>query len=43
VIPADEMQTKTAGEYVGDVVASDDMHVRKIIEMTLTIVEGITR
>jgi hypothetical protein len=42
-IPIDEMQTKMAGAYVADVVASDGTWTRKVIEMTLTIVEGITR
>lgn len=42
-VPLDEMQTKMAGSYVADMIARDAEHERKIIEMSLTIVEGITR
>lgn len=42
-VSAEDMQKRQAGSYVADVIARAGNHVRKIIQMDLTIVEGITR
>lgn len=42
-VSIDDMKLQTAGTYVADVVASDDTYARKVIEMDLSIVEGVTR
>jgi hypothetical protein len=42
-IPVTEMKLKQPGNYVGDIVANDDLHSRVAIQFTLQIVEGITR
>ena len=42
-VPVATMQYLEAGDYVADMVASDAAFSRKIIDMSLTIVEGITR
>lgn len=42
-ITRDEMKTRMAGEYVGDVVAKADGFVRRCLEINLTIVEGVTK
>jgi hypothetical protein len=42
-IPIEEMKTRISGDYVADVIAVDDVYTRKIIQMELTILEGITR
>jgi hypothetical protein len=42
-VPITEMQTKLPGAYVADIVASDDDWSRKVFQIDLTIVEGITR
>jgi hypothetical protein len=42
-IPDDTMKLKKAGMYVGDVVASDEIHTRVAIQIDLTIVEGLTK
>lgn len=42
-VSVDDMKQQIAGDYVADVVASDGTYTRKVIEMGLTFVEGITR
>lgn len=42
-VPVGDMKTKSAGNYVADVVATADGYTRKIIDMTLSIVEGVTK
>jgi hypothetical protein len=42
-ITADIMKMQIAGDYVGDIVGRDELYARKIIELTLTIVQGITK
>lgn len=42
-VPIDAMKPQLPGSYVADVVATDGSYTRKVIEMDLTIVEGITR
>jgi len=42
-IPVGEMATRQAGEYVGDIRASDDLNTHVCAEFTMTIVQGITR
>jgi hypothetical protein len=38
-----EMLTKRPGEYVGDIVASDDTYTRRTVTIDLTLIQGITR
>jgi hypothetical protein len=40
---AEVMQYKTPGEYVGDIVAIDGSFTRRVMNIDLTIVEGVTR
>lgn len=42
-IDNDTMLTKRAGEYVGDIVASDELFTRRTVTIDLTIVEGVTK
>jgi hypothetical protein len=43
-VPLDEvMQYKEAGNYVGDIIAMDGNFTRTIVQINLTIFEGITR
>jgi hypothetical protein len=42
-IPYETMKAKFAGIYVGDVVASADNIDRVVIQMTLEIIEGVTK
>jgi hypothetical protein len=43
-VPLDEvMQYKEAGSYVGDIVAMDGNFVRTVVQINLTIFEGISR
>jgi len=42
-VPIADMQNKIAGDYVADIVGRDGTYTRKFIEMSLTIVEGVTR
>ena len=42
-IPYSDMVDKVAGDYVADVVGTDDTFSRVVIQMNLTIVKGITR
>src|SRR5215471_13748847 len=42
-VPLAEMKTKLPGNYVADVVARNGIYNRRIIEMDLQIVQGITR
>src|SRR5262245_20265462 len=42
-IPDDTMKLKKAGQYVGDIVAADEIHVRVAVQIDLTIVEGLTK
>jgi len=43
-IAEEEMKTKAAGNYVGDIVATGDGYARTVIQITqLTIVEGVTK
>ena len=37
------MRTKDAGNYVGDIIASDTDFVRRCITFDLTVIEGITK
>lgn len=42
-IPTSEMKTQEPGPYVADIVGSDIANRRVIAQITLTIIEGITR
>lgn len=42
-VPLDQMAVKQPGSYVGDIVGSDETNSRVCIQISLTIVEGITR
>jgi hypothetical protein len=43
-VPLEEvMQYKAPGQYVGDIVAMDSDFTRRVINIDLTIVEGVTR
>ena len=42
-IPVDVIEVISPGDYVGDIVANDDVNTRRCAEFTITIVEGITR
>jgi hypothetical protein len=42
-IKSEKMKTRLAGEYVGDIIGRDDRYARKVIELGLTIVEGVTK
>ena len=42
-VPLDQMQIKQPGAYVGDIVASDEINSRVCTQISLSIVEGITR
>lgn len=42
-IPVEFMQDKTAGGYVADVVAKDEVFSRKCMVITINLVEGVTR
>jgi hypothetical protein len=42
-IKSSVMKPIVAGSYVGDIVGRDELYARKIIEMSLTIVEGVTK
>lgn len=42
-IPHEIMKVMTDGDYVGDVVGTDEFVTRRVISITLTIDEGITR
>jgi hypothetical protein len=41
-IPAGIMALKAPGDYVGDIVASDDVNTRVCVQFTLSIVQGVT-
>jgi hypothetical protein len=42
-IPLADMRGMKAGNYVGDIVGHDDFYTRKIAEIALEIIEGITK
>jgi hypothetical protein len=42
-IDNDVMKLIRAGEYVGDIVATDEQYTRVAVQFNLTLVEGITR
>jgi hypothetical protein len=42
-IPLSEMQQHSAGDYVADMVAKDEVFTRKCMSISLTIVQGVTR
>jgi hypothetical protein len=42
-IPLVEMRTQVAGTYVGDIVGHDDIYTRKVADIALTIIEGVTK
>jgi len=42
-IRSEVMRSKRAGDYVADVVGRDDQYARRVIDMDLTIVEGVTK
>lgn len=42
-IPYDDMRGMRAGPYVADIVGRDDFHTRVIIQIDLTITEGVTK
>jgi len=42
-ILADYMKHQVPGDYIGDVVGRDDKFSRKIMQLQLTIVEGVTK
>ena len=42
-IPVEEMINRLPGVYVADLVAKDDGYVRKIMDITLTIDDGVTK
>lgn len=42
-IDHDQMKLQNIGTYVGDIVGSDALSVRRVISVSLEIVEGVTR
>jgi hypothetical protein len=42
-VQSDVMKTIIAGSYVADIVGRDELYTRKVIEMSLTIIEGVTK
>jgi len=42
-VPIAEMRTQLAGEYVGDIVGHDELYTRVVAQISLNIVEGITK
>jgi hypothetical protein len=42
-VPHDKMKIQSVGSYVADVIGTDEQYQRVVIQMTLEIVEGITR
>jgi hypothetical protein len=42
-IPVDKMRLRLAGEYVGDIVATDEANTRRCVDINLTIIEGCTK
>lgn len=42
-VPVTEMIIQTPGPYVADIVAKNGNYIRKIMDITLTITEGVTR
>ena len=43
MVPLEEMETKSPGQYVGDIRAKDDEFTRICVQFDLTLVQGITR
>jgi hypothetical protein len=43
VIPVETLKYIEAGDYVGDVIANDGDFLRRVLDLTVTIQEGITR
>ena len=42
-IPVTTMREKQAGQYVGDIVGHDEQYSKVVIQLDLTIVEGVTK
>jgi hypothetical protein len=42
-VPIEDMKIRKPGSYVGDIVGSDDVNSRVCVQISLEIVEGITR
>jgi hypothetical protein len=42
-VPLVEMQNHAAGDYVGDIVGSDEHNSRVAVQIDLTIIEGVTK
>lgn len=42
-VPVTEMRTQKAGNYVADITATADNFIRVVVQMNLTIVEGVTK
>lgn len=42
-VPLSDMSKKQPGNYVGDIVGSDDINSRVCVQINLSIIEGITR
>jgi hypothetical protein len=42
-LPITLMNTKEAGSYVADMIASDELYQRRVMTIDLTVVEGITK
>ena len=42
-IPFVQMRDLIAGTYVGDILAHDDIYTRVVVNINLTVVEGVTR
>lgn len=42
-IPMDDMRHMAAGDYVADIVGRDDLYTRVVAQITLAIVEGVTK
>lgn len=42
-VPYENMNTLVAGTYVGDILGKDEFVTRRLIALTVTVVEGVTR